>query len=162
MTPSLELKLRTLALQNAQMVALFTGPQNAFLWFDRQLAQGDIAKPVQPVSSNPVYMGVKRVSSQRPCDNQGGVSPMAAVRLELTLASYSAENARQAAMAVVLFMNTISLCYAGAWGSPQTAPSQNPNHLLNERAGMLPQLQPPCYTEMQDWRVWNREDIPSN
>jgi hypothetical protein len=159
-TPSCEVKLRNLAMLNAQMLADF-GPSNAFRWFDRQLAQQGVAAPVTPVASNPVYMAVRRVSTQR-VRNQGAVTALEAVRLELMIVSYSAENARQAANDVVGFMNSISLCSAGEFASPVTAPNQNPNSFLNERAGMLYELDPPAYTEMQDWRVMNRADIPTN
>lgn len=156
--PSCETKLRTLASENAQMVTDFTRA-GVFCWFDRQLAQNDIAKPVTPVSANPVYMGVRRVSGVR-VRNMGGVTALELVRLQLTITSYSAENARQAANDVVAFMNSISLCDAGQFSSPQTQPNQNPNSLVNERGGMMQELQPPAYTEIQDWKLYNRTDIP--
>jgi hypothetical protein len=161
--PSCELKLRTLALGNAALVTALSftagNGQQVFSWFDRQLAQGDIGAP----ADNRTCVMVQRVSTARqPYYNQGGITPLSTPRLQITVIDYNAERARQVAALVSQFMATISLCDAGEFSSPVTSPSQNPNFLLNERAGMLPQLSPPAYTEIQDWRVFNREDLPAN
>jgi hypothetical protein len=58
------------------------------------------------------------------------------------------------AKAVRQFMSGISLV------ANSSAPSQNPNYLINERGGMMPELQPPAYVETQDWRVINNENLP--
>lgn len=155
--PSAETKLRTLAMADSNMQAIF-GQPSAFRWFDLQLAQQSVAKPVTPVSSNPVYMAVHRVSTST-VRNQGGVTDLEQVRLQLTIISYSSENAKQAAVAVKNFMNTISLVDNGLLSSPVTTPTQNPNSLLNQRSGMLQQLHPPAYSYMQDWRIYNRTDV---
>lgn len=154
---SAELKLRNLAQQNAQMIADFGAPGNTFRWFDRQLVQGDIGKP----SDNKTCVTVQRVSTRR-ADwyNQGGVGNLSQPRLQINIISYNAETARQVARDVTAFMASIDLTSPGQFQSPVTGPTHAPNFLLNERAGMLPALQPPAYVETQDWRVFNAENIP--
>lgn len=164
MSMSAELKLRTLAAQNAGLIAALTWPNaqgaQTFLWFDRQLAQGDIGKP----SNGFAAVTVQRVSAvprSQVSGNQGGPNQaLSLIRFQLNCVAYNAEQARQVAAAVTAFMQSISLCAAGEFASPQTAPNQNPNFLLSERAGMLPLLSPPAYVETQDWRCYNREDLP--
>lgn len=165
MTPSCELKLRTLAQANAPLVAALTFPTpagpSAFLWFDRQLQQGDIGR----ASDNRTAVAVKRVSTspRQQNGNQGGpVQNIALIRLQIDVTDYNAERARQVAQLITNFMNSISLLSAGAFASPVTAPNQNPNYLLNERSGMLYNLQPPAYTHIQDWRVWNNQNAPTS
>lgn len=162
MTPSCELKLRMLAQANIALAAALTFPINGsptFLWFDRQLAQGDIGAK----ADNRTAITVHRVSTGRgQFGNQGGpVQNLSAVRLQINVTDYNAERARQVAALVTKFMMSISLLDPGAFASPVTAPSQNPNYLLNERAGMLYNLQPPAYVEIQDWRVFNNEAVPA-
>ena len=156
---SAELKLRTLAAQNAALVAALALPSPTnFGWFDRQLAQSDIGKP----SDNRTCVTVRRISTQATAvANQGGPNQaLRPIRFQLDVIDYNAERARYVATLVAAFMASVSLCWTGEFASPQTQPSQNPNFLLNERAGMLPQLQPPVYVETQDWRVWNVETVP--
>jgi hypothetical protein len=163
--PSCEMKLRLLASANAPLVAALTfatpaGP-NAFLWFDRQLQQGDIGKQ----SDNRTAVAVKRVSTAPRAQNgnQGGaVQNIAQVRIQIDITDYNAERARQVAQLVTNFMQSISLLSAGEFSSPVTQPSQNPNFLLNERSGMLFNLQPPAYTHIQDWRIWNNQAVPAS
>lgn len=161
MTQSAELKLRNLAAQNAQLIADLTWPNTAgsqlFMWMDKQVVQGDLGKP----SDGRACVTVQRVSSARPADNQGGVGNLSRVRLQLNIVSYNAEQGRVIAQHMVDFMNSISLCNAGYFASPVTGPTQNPNKLLNERAGMLPQLNPPAYVETQDWALMNFETVPN-
>lgn len=160
--PSCEEKLRILAQQNAALAAALTftiapatPPQ--FLWMDRQLAQNALGLR----SDNRTCVTVRRVSTvSTPFGNMGNpVGDLQTMRLQLDVIDYNAERARQVATLVTAFMMSISLCWSGAFGSPQTAPSQNPNFLLNERAGMFFEVQPPAYVETQDWRVFNRSDI---
>lgn len=163
--PSCEMKLRLLAQANGPLAAALTfatpaGP-GAFLWFDRQIAQGDIGAQ----SDNRTVVAVKRVSTspRQQNGNQGGpVQNIALIRIQIDVTDYNAERARQVAQLVTNFMGGISLLDAGAFGSPVTTPNQNPNYLLNERSGMLYNLQPPAYTHIQDWRVWNNQSIPAS
>ena len=160
MSASAEAKLRTLAAQNAALQASLTWPNaqgvNTFAWFDRQLAQGAIA-----VNTTQAAVTVQRISTQRtPFGNQGGpVQNLSRVRLQINVVSYNAEQARQVAQQIAVFMMTISLLSPGEFQSPQTGPNQNPNCLVNERAGMWPQLQPPAYVETQDWFCFNNENV---
>lgn len=161
--PSCEMKLRLLASANAPLVEALTFPApsgvSTFNWFDRQLAQGDIGK----ASDNRTAVAVKRVSTSPRTQNgnQGGpVQNIALIRLQIDVTDYNAERARQVAQLITNFMSSISLLSAGAFASPVTAPSQNPNYLLNERSGMLYNLQPPAYTHIQDWRCWNNQAVP--
>ena len=160
-TQSAELKLRNLAAQNAVLIADLTWPNIAgvptFQWFDRQVVQGDIGKQ----SDGRACVTVQRASSIRVANNQSGVQALSAPRFQINIVAYNAEQARVIAQHMVDFMNSISLCNAGYFTSPTTGPTQVPNILLTERAGMLPKLQPPAYVETQDWRFMNREDIPS-
>jgi hypothetical protein len=160
-TQSAELKLRNLAAQNTQLIADLTWPNTAgnptFQWFDRQVVQGDLGKP----SDGRACVTVRRVGSVRPANNQGGVGNLSQPRLQIDIYSYNAEQSRRIAQDMVAFMNSISLCSAGNYTSPATAPTQAPNFLVNERAGILPQIGPlPVYVETQDWRVMNFENQP--
>jgi hypothetical protein len=163
--PSCEMKLRMLAQANAPLAAALTfatpaGP-NAFCWFDRQVEQGDIGK----ATDNRTVVAVKRVSTspRTQFGNQGSpVQNIALIRIQIDITDYNAERARQVAQLVTNFMGGISLLDAGAFASPATAPNQNPNYLLNERSGMLFNLQPPAYTHIQDWRIWNNQAIPAS
>lgn len=151
-TPSCELKLRNRAAANAGLVSALTWPNAAgtqiFQWFDRQLAQGDLGVR----SDGRAAVTVTRVSSMPRITNQSGVTNLSQIRLQVDCYAYSAEQSRQVAAAVTAFMASMTLCSA-------SAPNQNPNFLMNERAGMAYQLEPPAYVQTQDWRVFNREDI---
>ena len=158
---SAELKLRNLAAQNAALIADLTWPNTKgdpiFMWMDRQVVQGDLGKP----SDKRYCVTVQRVSSLPRVRNQG--TPNTALsqpRLQINIVGYNAETLRSIGNDIVAFMNSISLAWDGYYQSPVTGPSQNPCFLLNERGGMLPQLQPPAYVWTQDWRVYNREDFP--
>lgn len=165
MTPSCEEKIRTLAQQNANLAAALTftiapatPPQ--FLWMDRQLAQNALGVR----SDNRTCVTVQRISTMStPYGNMGNpVGDLQTMRLQINVIDYNAERARQVASLITAFMMSISLCWSGAWTSPQTAPSQNPNFLLNERGNMYYDVVPPAYVETQDWRVFNRNDIPAS
>lgn len=159
---SAELKLRNLAALNAQLIADLTWPNTAgnetFMWMDTQLVQGDIGKR----SDGKCVVYAHRVSEARQAANMGQPNtPLTAIRMQLDIASYNAEQARSVANDIVAFMNSISLCSDGYYQSPVTGPNQNPNFLLNSRQGLLPQLNPPPFVITQDWRIWNREDFPN-
>ncbi len=159
---SAELKLRNLAAQNAQLIADLTWPNThgdpIFQWMDRQVVQGDLGKP----SDGRYCVTVQRISSGPRVSNMGSPNtPLSQPRFQINIVGYNSETLRSIANDIVLFMNSISLAWDGYYQSPVTRPSQNPCFLLNERSGMLPQLQPPAYVHTQDWRVYNREDFPN-
>ena len=158
---SAELKLRNLAQANAQIYQDLTWPNTAgaltFLWFDRQLVQGDLGKP----SDGKCCVYVHRVSSAPRVSNQG--SPNTALsqpRIQIDIVSYNAEQARKVGSDFVAFLNSISLAWNGYYQSPVTGATQNPCFLLNERESIMPQLNPPPFVWSQDWRFFNREDFP--
>lgn len=159
---SAELKLRNLAAANAGLVDALTWPDTAgnplFQWFDRQLAQGDVGKK----SDGRAAVTVRRVSTlQQPFANMGQLNtPSTLVRFQIDCISYNAEQARQVALLVKDFMNSVSLSDPGEFHVPAEGPANAPNLLLNERGGMIPQVQPPAYTQMQDWRVRNVDTVP--
>lgn len=164
-TPSCEEKLRILAQQNAALVTALTftiapATPKQFLWMDRQLAQNALGVR----SDNRTCVTVQRISTvSTPYGNMGNpVGDLQTIRLQINVIDYNAERARQVASLITTFMMSISLCWQGAWDSPRTAPSQNPNFLLNERAGMFYDVAPPAYVEIMDWRIFNRSDIPSS
>ena len=160
MSASAEAKLRTLAAQNAALQASLTWPNaqgvNTFAWFDTQLVQGAI----QPKTSQ-TAVTVHRVSTSRtPYGNQGGpIQNLTKIRFQINVNSYDAEQARQVAQQIAQFLGTVSLLAPGEFQSPQTGPSQNPNYIGNQRAGMLFQLQPPCYVQSMDVAMFNNEAV---
>ena len=158
---SLELKLRNLAARSPTLQADLTWPNTVgaptFLWFDRQLAQGDLGQR----SDGKCAVYVHRVSSGPRVSNMGQPNtPLSQPRIQVDIVSYNAEQARRTGNDFVGFMNSISLAWDGYYQSPATGPSQNPCFLLNERESIMPQLNPPPFVWTQDWRVWNREDFP--
>lgn len=146
---SCELKLRSLAIADATMLADF-GPPTAFRWFDRQLVQGDIGAPADAKTC----VTVQRVSTIRQY-NQGGLMPLSQPRFQINVVSYSAERARQVAADVATFFGRIDLTDAGDFTSVHA-----PAFLLNQRPGMLVNVTPPAYVETLDYRIYNREDLP--
>lgn len=154
-------KLRTLALMNAQMVADFGTskplPAVQFRWFNRQLQPGEVADKV----AGGTCVTVTRVSTLRPT-NMGGIMNLELVRLQLTVYDLDSTVAANVANDVVNFMGTISMCTNSQFQSPPVAPNQNPNFLLNQRQGMVPNPQSPSgpvWTEILDFRCYNRTDL---
>ena len=149
-TPAEE-KLFSLAKANPIMQSYFQGA-GAFRWFGRQLAQGDVQQGT--------CLRYHRVSTVRPY-YMGGISSMSQPRFQLDIVDLDPVRARQAKKAVIDFLGTIALSQAAQFGSPITSPTQAPNFVLNERAGMDYQLKPPAYVETVDVRFFNEEMIPS-
>jgi hypothetical protein len=148
---SCESKLRAAAAANSALVAALTWPNaqgnSTFFWFDRQLVQGALGAIVDGRAA----VTVQRISTKRDQANQGSLNtPMSSVWLQINCVSYNAEQARTVAQLVTNFMNGLTLLGAA---------NQAPNKLLNERAGMLFEIQPPAYVETQDWRVFNNENL---
>jgi hypothetical protein len=133
---SAEIKLRTLALQNAALQNALGGstPSN-FRWFNRQLEQNDIAR---------------------------GLSCVPLIRFQIDAMDVDSETARQLAQNIKDFMGTVNLCSGGQFNSPLVSPNQNPCFLSNQVAGMIPNPQSrsgPIYYERLEFLVYNREDI---
>lgn len=152
---SAEIKLRTLAAQDSALQDALGGSSlSTFRWYNRQLLQNEI-------TAGRTCVRVQRVSTIRP-NNTGGVMNLSQVLLQIDVLDFASETARSVAEDVVTFMGTVDLCSAGQFNSPLTSPNQNPNFLLTQVAGMIPNPQNPngpVYYERQSWRCFNREDI---
>lgn len=152
MTP--EAKLRTLAAASSALQAYFgTTP---FRWFDTQLPQGQI--------SSGACVVVKRVSTVRTYQ-QTGLQDLSQPRFQIDVlapntvnAEADPESGRAAAAAVITFLGTINLASTDQFGSPTITPPNFPNFVLNQRDGMYFQLQPPCFVQSIDIRVFNLEN----
>ena len=140
---SCESKIRALAMLDPALVADL-GPPDAFRFFDRRLPQGQLT------AANACVVA-QRVSTIIPY-NQGGITPLTQIRIQIAVLSQNAENARRIAADVKAFFASVTLC-----ATERSAP----NFLLNQRADVLPQLEPLVYREILDYRVWNREDLPN-
>lgn len=147
MTP--EVKLRSLAAADATLAGYLTGSNNTFRWFDRQVAQNYF-------QSGPCVR-VIRVSTVR-MYMQTGVTNVSACRFQIDVLSVDPEQARAIAAAIIDFLGTVDLAGDYQFGSPVTTPPQFPNFILNQRAGMDYQLQPPAYVETLDARIFNLEE----
>lgn len=145
---SCEKKLRTLAMADLTLQA-YLGPPEAFRWTDLQIPQGMIGTP----ADQQTCVTVQRISTDR-VTSQGGLTPLSRVRLQINVIDYNAERARVAASVVADFMSTVDLTDAALWPSVHA-----PNMLLGERNDMMPLLSPAAYVTMQDWRLFNREDL---
>jgi hypothetical protein len=153
-----ELKLRTMAVQNATLQADLGGSNPAtFRWYDRQLLQNEIGKLV----GNGACVRVARVSTMRGM-NQGGIQNLSWPRIQIDVLDFDAEKARSVANDVIDFMGTINLCTNQQFDSPTTSITSNPSQLLNQRAGMIPNPQSPSgpiYVESLDFRIANIETL---
>ena len=156
---SAQVKLRTLAQQNAALIADLSGaaPSPAFRWFNRQLWPGEVAKQVGGgtcvtcTQSGNIRQG-----------NQSGIGNLEWLRITLTVYDLDSETARSVANDIVNFMETVDLCSNAQFGSPVTQPNQNPVTYLGQRDGMIPNPQSPSgpvYAVHSDFRCGNRADL---
>jgi hypothetical protein len=139
-----EVKLRTLAAADPTLAGLLGSP---FRWYEAQLMQGSALPAVT----------VQRISTARRYSHSG-LGNISEIRFQFTIRDRSAETARQVAAAIIAFLGTADLASNAQFGSPVTTPRQFPNFVLNERAGMDPELQPPVFVEIIDARIFNREE----
>lgn len=141
-----EVKLRTLASGDVTLQGyLGTGP---FRWFDRQVPQGYYPK---------TCVRIRRISTLILYE-QRGLHPLDQPRFQLDVLDPDPEKARAVAAYIIqTFLTGISLAQNNQFGSPVTTPPQFPNFVLNQRAGMDYQMQPPAYVESIDFRAWNTE-----
>jgi hypothetical protein len=145
-------KIRALALGNAQLQidlgSTQPPPAVPFRWFDRQLAPGIVADRV----AGGTCVTAMRVSTLRGT-NQGGIMDLENARIQINVYDLDSNVAADVANDVVEFMGTITLC---------SAINQNPARLLDQRQGMVvnPQSKSgPIYTEILDFRLFNRTDL---
>jgi len=154
-----QVKLRELAQLDANMQEIFGGgiaPKPAFRWFNRQMIPSVVADTVKG-GTCVMVMNTGTVRGM----NQGGVMNLEAPRMQFTVADLESEKARIAAEAVITFMGTVNLCVIQA-GSPAVPISSNPNIFLSQREGLIPNPQSPggpIYTEIVEFRVYNRVDL---
>ena len=154
-----QVKLRTLAQLDAQMLADFgggTAPLPSFRWFNRQMIPAVVADQLKG-GTCVMVMAVGTVRNM----NQGGVMNLEAPRMQFTVADLESEKARVAAEDLIGFMGRVNLCVEQAT-SPVTGISSNPNIFLGQRESMIVNPQSPggpIYTEIVEFRVYNRTDL---
>ncbi len=148
-----ETKLRLLASQDVTLQSFFG--TNPFRWFDEQLVQGQISIGCCVV--------VRRISTVRTYE-QRGLQDLSQPRFQIdvlppatTNRQQDPETGRQAANAVIQFLGTCNLATTDQFGSPVVTPRNFPNFVLNQRATMYPDLQPPVMAQSIDIRVYNLE-----
>lgn len=159
---SAQVKLRTLARQNAPLVMALSGtlPSPTFRWLNRQLWPGEVAK----MTGNGTCVTCTQAGNIRQ-GNQSGIGNLEWPRLTLTVYDLDSEKARSVSNDVINFMETVDLCSSAQFGSPVTAPNQNPVTFLGQRDGMIPNPQSPSgpvYAVHTDFRVGNRADLSLN
>jgi hypothetical protein len=145
MITTCEVKLRTLAGENSQMV-LDLGQLPNMRWYDRRLEQGQL----QPGAT---CLRIKRVSTQTEW-NQGGIQTIEKVRFQIDVLDFDPEAARSVAADVDTFLAGISLC-----SNTPTSISGAPCFKLNQRGDMEYRLKVPAYVETLDYRIWNDTGI---
>lgn len=151
MTP--EAKLRTLAAQSATLSIFFgTDPLR---WFDTQLPPGQISSGCCAV--------IRRISTVRTYE-QRGIQNLSQPRFQIDVLAPNTvnkqadpETGRAAAEAVIAFLSSINLATEDQFASPPITPPNYPNFVLNQRDGLYFELQPPCFVQSIDVRVYNLE-----
>lgn len=161
---SAQVKLRVLAQQNAALIADLAAtqppPAVPFRWFNRQLWPGQVANLV----AGGTCVSCTQAGNIRQ-GNQSGIGNLEWPRLTLTVYDLDSETARSVTNDLINFMETVDLCSNAQFGSPQTAPNQNPVTFLGQRDGMIPNPQSPSgpvYAVHTDFRVGNRADLSLN
>lgn len=145
--------MRTLAQQDTALLSFFRGSNNTFRWFDRQLQPGYIEEGA--------CVRVLRVATPRlftkETEAQRSQNRMANPRFQIDVLCKDAERARSAAAAICDWLATADFSSNDQFVSPPTTPTRHPNLILNQRAGMEPQTQPPVFVESLDIRIFDLE-----
>ena len=157
-----ERKLRILAQANATLQSFLTGGSPAiFRWFDVQIPQGFAVQAtvvrLQRISTVRSYVHASFPSAQSASGNAPLLN-LALIRFQLDIVDQDTEHSRQVAIAVINWLGTISLVDDDAFGSPVTTPPQFPCFVLNQRAGLYPDTQPPLPVVTIDFRAYNFEE----
>lgn len=148
-----EAKIRMLARQDATLQGyFFTGGQ--VRWFDIQEKPGYI--------KTGTCARVRRISTLR-MQAHGtraavSVSEIEQIRFQIDVLDTDPERARSAAAAIRDWLATVDFSSTDQFVSPPSSPKKHPNFVLNEFAGIIPQTQPPVYTETLDVRISNLEE----
>ena len=151
---TIEQKLTLLAPQDATLQSYFG--TNPFRCFDRQL-------PQKLIERGPCLI-FQHISDVLSYNQIVGLIPMSQPRMQFTVqvsfryTNQASHVARAARDAVINWLNTqVSFAENNNLASPATTPPHFPNFVLNKRASMEPQSDPPVYTEMFDVRIFNLE-----
>lgn len=148
-----ENKLVTLASADPTLQSYFGTPPSVFRFFDRQLAQTYWAQGL--------CCSFRVVSTVRDY-YMAGLSTLSAPRVQFDIRAsprygFTPEQARAARNALITWLGTVSFSESNDFNSPPTSPPHSPNFILNERAGMDVQTDPPVYVESIDVRIYNQE-----
>ena len=150
---TLEAKIVMLAQSDPTLQSLFgTSPMRLF---DRQLPQTYYALGL--------CCSFRRISEVRTY-TQFGLMNLSQPRIQFDVwasphyVNGAAEAARNAMNALVTWLGTVSFAENNDFDSPPTVPPHSPNYILNQRAAMDFQLEPPVYVETLDARIFNLEN----
>ena len=154
---TIEEKLTLLAPHEATLQTYFGAPPATFRCFERQL-------PQKVIQQGPC-LTFRRVSSVHMYSQTVGLIPMTQPRMQFDVwvspryTNQSTVVARAARDAVINWLNTqVSFADPNNFASPATTPPHFPNFLLNTRAGMEVESDPPAYVETFDVRIYNLEN----
>jgi len=149
-----EVKLRTLAMQDETLQSYFVGTNGTVRWFDRQLQPGYINQGtcVRVIRVSTLFTHTHETANYRSLNAQQ--QP----RFQIDVLDTDAERARSAAAAIIDWLARIDLSSDAQFASPVTSPTRHPITLLNQRAGMEPQTQPPTYVESLDIRLFDLQE----
>ena len=139
-----EVKMRTLAKADATLQGIFgTGP---FRWFDVQLPPGYIDKGpcarVRRLATTFIYC-------------QEGLNRLNNPRFQLDVLAATPTQAFDAAAAIINWLGTVDFASNDQFMSPPVTPTQCPNFVISQRAGLDYQLDPPVPVVSIDFRIWN-------
>jgi len=141
-----EVKLRTLAMNDSDLIPLFFTPQAR--WFGPQLNPGYIRSgscvTVQRISTEFIYAMEGNLTMNRP-------------RFQLDVLDLDADTARQNAKAVRDWLGTINLVTDSQLSSPTTTPENFPTTILDERQRAITQTEGLVYIECIDFRIYCSE-----
>lgn len=147
--------MRTLAQGSTALQAFFGEDSGIFRWFDRQIPPKYIDRGT--------CVRVRRVSTllQHAKETRAArsISRFTGPLFQLDVLDTDPERARSAAAAIIDWLGEVDFSTDSQFASPPTTPTRHPNFVLNQRAGMEPQVSPiPVYVETLDIRITNLEE----
>jgi hypothetical protein len=149
-----EAKMRQLAQDSTELQTYFF-TDGQVRWFDVQL-QPNYLKP-----TGKTCVRVRRVSTVRDyaheTSTRQSVSRQAQPLFQFDVLDYDSERARSAAAALRDWFATVDFSSDSQFASPPTSPTRHPNRVVNERAGMFYDVQPPAYVISLDVRIFDLE-----
>jgi hypothetical protein len=151
-----EAKLRLLASQDEALQSYFLGTNGTFRWFTPQLQPGYIS---QGACVRVLRIATGRLNAHKTRTASHSVDQQQP-RFQIDVLSQDASQAREAAAEICNWLTTrADFSSDDLFSSPAVTPNQHPNFILNQRAGMEPQTQPPVYVEILDVRLWDQQEI---